>query len=155
MGVRQERRVARTRELLDAAMDLVVEDGMAGLTIGSLAERVEAAVGAIYRYFPSKTALITALQVRAVEELREVVDATLARLDASEAPEIAAVETSRRTRVEQGVGLAVAGVGVAVQLVNPLLGVALCVAGVALLIVSILRVRLATHKHDPYKDVQR
>lgn len=86
MGVRQERRVARTRELLDAAMDLVVEDGMAGLTIGSLAERVEAAVGAIYRYFPSKTALITALQVRAVEELREVVDAALARLDASEAP---------------------------------------------------------------------
>ena len=77
----------------------------------------------------------------------------LARLEADR--KIAAVETSRRTRVEQGVGLAVAGVGVAVQIVNPLLGVALCVAGVALLIVSILRVRLATHKHDPYKDVQR
>ncbi|MEZ6185906.1 MAG: helix-turn-helix domain-containing protein, partial [Planctomycetota bacterium] len=81
MGVRQERREARTRELLDAAMELLVAEGLKGLTIGALAQQVDAAVGAIYRYFPSKTALLVALQLRAIEELRREVEAALARVD--------------------------------------------------------------------------
>lgn len=85
MGVREDRRIARTAELLDAGMELVVAEGLPGLTIGALAERVNAAVGALYRYFPSKTALIAALQVRAVEELQGVVDAALAQLAAADA----------------------------------------------------------------------
>lgn len=73
-------------------MQLIVEEGLQGLTIGSLATRVEAAVGAIYRYFPSKSALIAALQVRVVDELREVVRVELAKLAAqpSDAARLAA-----------------------------------------------------------------
>ena len=50
-------------------MDLIVEEGFDGLTMPKLAVRVGVAVGGLYRYFPSKTDLLVALQVRAVEQL--------------------------------------------------------------------------------------
>ena len=58
--------------MLDTAMDIIVEGGMEALTIARLAERLDAAVGALYRYFPGKQALIVALQHQCLEQYLEV-----------------------------------------------------------------------------------
>lgn len=66
---RQRRRARRTAEILDHAVDVVITDGLSALTMPRLAKECDAAVGALYRYFPSKDAVIAALQVRAVQRL--------------------------------------------------------------------------------------
>lgn len=69
-GRRQRRREARTNEILDHALAIVIADGVDGLTMPRLASACDAAVGALYRYFPSKEAVVGALQVVAVAALR-------------------------------------------------------------------------------------
>ena len=61
------KRHARTREILDSAQAIVVEQGLAGLTIPALARRMDSAVGVTYRYFANKQALVVALQTRAIQ----------------------------------------------------------------------------------------
>ena len=73
----QRRREQRTQAVLDAALDLVVEHGMVGLTMKGLADRVDLTAGALYRYFPGKEAIIVGLVGQVVAEL----DAVLARVD--------------------------------------------------------------------------
>lgn len=65
---------------------------------------------------------------------------------------IARVEGSKRAKIERGVGLALALGGWAATLVLPSAGL---VAGLGLAIVlySLVRVRLANHANDPYKDI--
>jgi AcrR family transcriptional regulator len=48
-------------------MDLVTDGGLEGLTIQRLAQKMDWAVGALYRYFPSKDALLAELQCRVVQ----------------------------------------------------------------------------------------
>lgn len=50
-------------------MAIAVADGLEALTMARLAEAVEAAVGSVYTYFPSKGALIAELQREAIERL--------------------------------------------------------------------------------------
>lgn len=83
MTRRERRRQARRQEILDAAMRLVVEGGLDGLTMPRLAEELDAAVGALYRYFDSKDALIAALQAQAIKTFGEF---QLARVEAFEPP---------------------------------------------------------------------
>ncbi len=87
----------------------------------------------------------------------ELGEGWLARLEADHA--IARVEESPRAKLERGAGLALFVVGlVATPLTAaaaPALGPTLLVLGLAILIWSYARVRLATYSHDPYKDVQR
>ena len=69
-------RVARNRQrradvFLRAALRIVTEDGIEALTMARLADDVDTAVGAVYRYFPSKAHLIAAVQNQAIERLRE------------------------------------------------------------------------------------
>lgn len=71
MTRRAEKRQLRLRAVLSAAMQVVNERGLEGLTIVRVAERVDAAVGALYRYYPSKEALIVALQIEALDALRD------------------------------------------------------------------------------------
>jgi AcrR family transcriptional regulator len=52
-----------------AATDIVTDDGLEGLTMQAVAERVGCAVGTIYTYFDSKSALLSALQVSAIQTL--------------------------------------------------------------------------------------
>jgi AcrR family transcriptional regulator len=66
---RARRRAARTDAFLDAAMRIVDRVGIEGLTVALLAAEVDAAVGALYRYFPGKDDLLAALQARALETL--------------------------------------------------------------------------------------
>src|SRR3979490_3282085 len=52
---------ARHEAILSAARDIAAERGMAAVQIAPVAERAGVAAGTVYRYFPSKTDLVTAL----------------------------------------------------------------------------------------------
>lgn len=60
---------SRQQEILDRVLDLVTEVGLAGLTTKRIAERVGFTEGAIYRHFPTKSALVLALIDRLEEML--------------------------------------------------------------------------------------
>lgn len=102
----------KTEALLDAAMGLLdregERDGLDALTLQRVARELGLVTTAIYRYFPSKDALLAALQRRAIEAIHRHFTATLAeqraRLAARRlAPEVAAlvpILLAARTYVE-------------------------------------------------------
>ena len=47
-------------KILEECKQIVIEDGLNGINIRKVASRCNTAVGSIYYYFPSKTALVTA-----------------------------------------------------------------------------------------------
>ena len=69
---RTRKRVARRDALLDLAADLVERDGVAGVTMAALAEAADYATASLYTYFPSRSALLAALQQRALATLAQV-----------------------------------------------------------------------------------
>lgn len=73
-GRRALNRIARHDQLLTAATEIISESGLGGLTMQSVAERVDCAVGTIYTYFTSKSALLAELQVEAIKTLSSSVD---------------------------------------------------------------------------------
>ena len=77
LGRRERKRQARTNEILDMGMTILAEGGLDALTIHALAKRLDVAVGALYRYFPSKGALIGGLERRVVAELKEELGASV------------------------------------------------------------------------------
>ncbi len=68
-GFREQYRLARHRAFLDTAIRIVVAEGEAALTMQRVAEETGSAVGSIYRYFPSKDALIAEVQREALDVL--------------------------------------------------------------------------------------
>lgn len=70
---RQERGRKRLDEILDAAEQVMLEVGPTGASIQEIARRAGASVGSIYHFFPTKEAILTALQARYAEESEEVV----------------------------------------------------------------------------------
>lgn len=80
-GLRQKRRQGTIDGFVDAALELLVEHGYEALTLAKVAERVEYAVGAIYRYFASKDELLVAVQVRVLDQLFAEVQTALATID--------------------------------------------------------------------------
>jgi hypothetical protein len=77
----------------------------------------------------------------------------LARVEADQ--QIARLETARPVRIERGVGLALMVGGALALPFAPAAGPAIAVLGLLVLVASFVRVRLATLKNDPYKDVQQ
>ncbi len=69
MGLRALNRVARHGQLMAAATEIIEESGLNGLTMQAVAERVDCAVGTIYTYFDSKSALLAELQIEAIKIL--------------------------------------------------------------------------------------
>lgn len=67
--MRQQVRQEKRRRYLDAAVVIVMRDGFDGLTMGAIAREVGAAVGTIYGYFPAKGALMSELQIYAIETI--------------------------------------------------------------------------------------
>ena len=63
-----EARTARQEELLDLALALTREVGLAGLTVRKLAERAGFTEAALYRHFHNKQALLLAMVERVSEE---------------------------------------------------------------------------------------
>jgi AcrR family transcriptional regulator len=79
-------RTDRGRQTADrfvgAAMALVAQEGLEGLKIARVAKKLGYAVGALYRHFPSKGALLVAMQAQVVERVRSdlaAMDTRLAR----------------------------------------------------------------------------
>lgn len=64
-------------------------------------------------------------------------------------------EQATMTRVERGAGLALVLGGMGLSLVAPAAGGVGIVVGFGVLLYSFARVRLKTHRDDPYKDVNR
>ena len=66
----QERSAARVDALLDAAAAVVDEIGFDRLTTAMVAERADASIGTVYRYFPDRIALLQGLRERAIGRFR-------------------------------------------------------------------------------------
>jgi len=80
------RLAAREQAILDAASAIARESGMTAVQIAEVASRAGIAVGTVYRYFPSKTALVSALvktvAARELAALRAAADAAPGPLSA-------------------------------------------------------------------------
>lgn len=80
------KRQQRLDSILYEALDLILSEGLDGLTMQKLAFRLDYAVGALYRYFKSKDALLAALQRRVLQSFTQVFqqldDYCLKQLDA-------------------------------------------------------------------------
>ena len=61
---RQRRRLETIEEVLDHAVAIMAEDGVAGLSLGEIARRMGIRTPSLYAYFPSKHALYDALFAR-------------------------------------------------------------------------------------------
>jgi AcrR family transcriptional regulator len=68
----QQERAARTHQLfLDTAERLFVEVGYDAMTMTAVAERAGTSIGALYRWFPDKTAVAAALLARYTFEIEQ------------------------------------------------------------------------------------
>jgi AcrR family transcriptional regulator len=89
VGVAQRR--VREREqlrglIIDAARDLLLEQGLSGLSMRAIAERIEYSPATIYLYFTDKDDLLAAIVETGFERLSSVMAAELARLDETAGP---------------------------------------------------------------------
>ena len=78
---RARKREARRDHLLDLAAEIVDEHGVDGLTMAALAESADYATASLYTYFSSRSALLAALQERALTMLAGVGTVAAARWD--------------------------------------------------------------------------
>src|SRR3954468_7300137 len=74
-------RAELTRQILDRASVQLAEVGPAALSVRQIARDLEMASSAVYRYFPSRDALLTALLIQAFDDLGEAVEAGDAAAD--------------------------------------------------------------------------
>ena len=68
-------RAELTRQILGRASVQLAEVGPAALSVRQIARDLEMASSAVYRYFPSRDALLTALLIQAFDDLGEAVEA--------------------------------------------------------------------------------
>jgi len=73
-GVRALVRAQMTAQILDTAREQLAEQGAGGLSLRAVAREVGMASSAIYRYFESRDALLTALIIDAYNSLGEAVE---------------------------------------------------------------------------------
>ena len=66
---RARRRLKKLDEILSTATEIALEGGLEAVTIHRLAKELDYTPGALYRYFPSKAALLAALHVRLIRRL--------------------------------------------------------------------------------------
>ena len=83
MDRRTRKRDARRDHLLDLAAELSERQGVNGVTMAALAEAADYAPASLYTYFASRSALLAALQQRALATLRQVTADALAAWDAT------------------------------------------------------------------------
>ena len=66
--------------IFEATIQVLLSQGMAGLTTTGVAERAGVSVGTMYQYFPNKQALVYALNERFLTTLAERVEATCVQM---------------------------------------------------------------------------
>lgn len=101
----QQRSSQRLDALLDAAAEIVDERGFERLTTQMVAERAEASIGTVYRYFPDRVAVLHALRERSVVRYRERVANDLAHRTIEnwwDAVEVALDAYAAMSRIEAG-----------------------------------------------------
>lgn len=76
----QERRHTTQAALLDAAIDCLWESGLAGFTTAKVCLRADLSQGALFRYFPTKTALLAAMAEHLFAGLRATYEARFQEL---------------------------------------------------------------------------
>ena len=83
---RARRHDANLARILDAAMQLIASDGIGGLSMTKLADASDYTAGALYRYFPSKTALLSKLVAQILEDVHAHSSRALKTLRSSASP---------------------------------------------------------------------
>lgn len=95
----QRRSLERVERLLDAASQIVVEQGVEALTTRSIAEAAEVPVASLYQYFSDKDGILLALVERDMAEMDDQVRADLAELTDLSLPSIVATTMRAYVRV--------------------------------------------------------
>lgn len=78
---RERAREKKKLGILRAADALIAEEGLGGVTMQGVADRLDCAVGTLYLYFASKAALVAALQGEAIDTLRGSFETALPEWD--------------------------------------------------------------------------
>ena len=78
LTARMRARLEITSEILDSARRQLALEGASGLSLRAIARDLDMASSAIYRYFPSRDDLLTALIVAAYDSVGDVADQALA-----------------------------------------------------------------------------
>jgi AcrR family transcriptional regulator len=94
----QARSRERVERILDAAAELVVTEGVEGLSTRSIADSAGLPVASLYQYFADKEAVLLALCERDMAEMDDQVATDLGQLDAVTVASL--VETSMRAFVK-------------------------------------------------------
>ena len=92
---RQRRRQETIEQVLDVAVEVMADQGVAGLTLGEVARRMGIRPPSLYVYFDGKNALYDALFERGWREL-------LAVLQRRPGPDAAAVPGGRLPHLQRG-----------------------------------------------------
>jgi AcrR family transcriptional regulator len=66
--------------IVEAAAQLLVEHGRAGVTTNAVAERAGVSIGSLYQYFPNKEAIFASLQERHRDQVVPLIQHTMTRL---------------------------------------------------------------------------
>lgn len=70
----QENRAAKAEQIKDVARLCLAKDGAAGLSLREIARQMNESSSALYRYFPNRDALITALIIDAYNDLGSIAE---------------------------------------------------------------------------------
>ena len=100
----ERRRARKMAELLNEALELVLETGVPGFTVGALADRMDWSAGTLYRYFSGKDSLLAAVHIKVIDELHADLKADIDSLGLADEPlagVLAAAQSFRRFALEQ------------------------------------------------------
>jgi len=86
---RQKRRRRRLESIREAALDLVIADGVGQFSVHRLAERLDLTVGALYRYYSSVDEILMAVQIDVLEAFDRYLEGVLRGLEATPLERIA------------------------------------------------------------------
>ncbi|PRQ09966.1 TetR/AcrR family transcriptional regulator [Enhygromyxa salina] len=103
--MREKRREATIERIVERAMHLLETEGFEALTIQRLAKELDYAVGALYRYFRSKDALLVALLHRVMDRMGEDMAAGLEWIDNERAQRLASAGQPADTPLTESEGL--------------------------------------------------
>lgn len=74
-GLRERGKERRRDQILDSAKTMIRDTGVAGLTMGPLAESAEVSLATIYNLFGDRAGVLTALVSRVMDDLLQTLDA--------------------------------------------------------------------------------
>lgn len=78
---KQARAKATVNAIIQASAQVLVENGYAGMTTNSVAERAGVSIGSVYEYFPGKEAIVAAVATQLVQAMLKEMEAALQRAE--------------------------------------------------------------------------